>query len=166
VSQAALFSPQRVCDEDDFYRYSLSSGRGRKLLWCMLNPSTANATESDPTMTRVAGFTKAFGFDSWTIVNAYAYRTPEPAYLHDAQKRGVDVFGPRNVETLLLEARGHDDCVIAWGAGLKDQAHAARVIGLLEQGPVRLWTLGRTKEGHPKHPLYLKASTKLEAFRP
>lgn len=59
------------------YRYRLDDAvtpslftvaRGR-VVWVMLNPSTADATRNDPTMVRVIDFSAAAGFTSLTVVN-------------------------------------------------------------------------------------------------
>lgn len=50
-------------------------------LWVMLNPSTADHVQDDPTIRRVVGYSKAWGFTRAEVVNLYAYRTASPADL-------------------------------------------------------------------------------------
>ncbi|MCH7808802.1 MAG: DUF1643 domain-containing protein [Planctomycetes bacterium] len=70
------------------YRYTLRRewGEGRCCVFIMLNPSDADATETDPTLTRCIGFAKREGCGSLLIVNLYALRTPYPAKLEAANQ--------------------------------------------------------------------------------
>ncbi len=58
----------------------------------MLNPSTADETQEDPTIRRCLGFAKSWGFDRLIIVNIFAFRSTNP----DALYSQVDPIGVGN----------------------------------------------------------------------
>lgn len=141
------------------YRYWLRRGEGNPLLFCMLNPSTADASQDDPTIRRCKSFAQAAGFDSILVVNLYAYRATAPA----SMLKAVDPVGPDNDYHLLMAARQYPDVVCAWGANARrDRVDAVR--GLLKSAGARLWCLGTTQSGAPRHPLYVPAVQPLEIW--
>ncbi|MDX1527024.1 MAG: DUF1643 domain-containing protein [Gammaproteobacteria bacterium] len=150
------------------YRYALyrtvDPANESTLAWCMLNPSTADAANDDPTIRKVKGFTKRLGYGRLVVVNAYSFRATKPKDLLAAQRRGEDIFGPRNDVYLRGAAGIADCCIVAWGAHLKDEAHARRVVELLREGGTKLYCLARTNGGQPRHPLMLPYSHKPEPF--
>ena len=120
----------------------------------MLNPSTADADDDDPTVRKCIGFAKRFGFSAVTIWNLFAYRATDPAELRRAKSAGIDIVGPDNTAARLT--KGFSDCglvLCGWGAkGVEvDPARVAEVLSLLEE-PMCLHV---TTDGHPGHPLYL-----------
>lgn len=153
-----------VLSADGLYRYRLTrSWDARKpiLPFLMLNPSTADARQDDPTIRRCVGFARGLGYGGLGVWNLYAFRTDKPTVLWEAQRGGVDIIGPENdmkLRNLLVWAANTEVPVIAaWGA----QAKPARVAWLLEQrGAHNLQALGVAKHGEPKHPLYLPASVR------
>lgn len=59
------------------YRWWLSRdwAIGPRVLWIMLNPSTADAENDDPTIGRVTDFTaRTFGAAGFSVVNLYSFR--------------------------------------------------------------------------------------------
>lgn len=148
------------------YRYGLWRRWGDRpgtLTWVMLNPSTANADLDDPTIRRCRAFTAREGFDGMNVVNLYALRATDPRAL----SAHPDPVGPENDAWLagrLAAARsGATKIVCAWGAGAQTwRANAFRIKASAEGAP--LWCLGKTKDGHPRHPLYLKADAPLEVW--
>ena len=158
----ATFSSGRV------YRYTLTRtwDVGPRVLWILLNPSTADETHDDPTLRRAIAFSKAWGFGGLVFCNLFAYRATEPK----AMKRHRDPVGLCNDSILVLQASKADRVVCAWGTHGAHRERARKVIALLQDkeemgGRVpELWCLGTTKDGHPKHPLYLAKTTRLERF--
>jgi hypothetical protein len=119
-------------------------------VFLMLNPSTADAEHDDPTIRRCRGFAKKWGCNGIIVVNLYAYRATDPADLHRA---GYPI-GPENDAWLSNVARENGDVLCAWGT----KAQGGRVddvCRMLRAAGARLSHLGLTKEGHPRHPLYL-----------
>src|ERR1019366_833740 len=81
------------------YRYSLWRRVGesrRRVLFVMLNPSTADAIVDDPTIRRCMGFARTWGFGELEVCNLFAYRSPCPSAL----LRAADPVGPSNDRAL------------------------------------------------------------------
>lgn len=155
-----------LISDDQQYRYALwriwDIGT-QPLIIVMLNPSTADAEVDDPTIRRCVGFAKRDGYGGIVVVNLFAFRSPSPADL----KTAADPVGPENRATLLAlldEYRtsfGPPDALLAWGAcGTYGGAHTA-MRDLLTGAQVRALCLGTTKDGHPRHPLYVRADAPL-----
>lgn len=141
------------------YRYRLvrTWGGGRRVAFVMLNPSAADAARDDPTIRRCVGFARAWGFGSLEVVNLFGFRTARPREL----ARAADPVGHEN-DRHVARALGRADLVVAaWGGA--PFARARGTLGRLRRrGPV--YCLGRTRAGAPRHPLYLRASTRLVPF--
>lgn len=154
--------------DDGVYRYWLERtwGEGREhLVWVMLNPSTADHREDDPTIRRCIGFSQAWGFDGLIVVNLFALRATNPRELATA----ADPIGPENDHWLdVAGAHAADQgafVMAAWGA---NHAVAPRrkdaLAALTRRHDVELRCLGTTQNGQPRHPLYVPASREPEEF--
>lgn len=142
-----------IVSECQKYRYMLSDTVGRgcgRLLWIMLNPSTADATTNDPTIRRVIDFTERWGYREWAVCNLYAYRATDPSELK--RLTPAERFGPQNAFWLHSEIGIASSIVVAWGGKRIDP-----VPSLTYDAAVHC--LGLTKSGEPLHPLYLRKST-------
>lgn len=146
--------------EDGRYRYVLGRqwGGGPLVTFVMLNPSTADAERDDPTIRRCMGFARSWGAGAMHAVNLYALRSPDPRALWFHE----DPVGPDNDRHLAQHAhlarRDSAPLVAAWGA----HARPDRVAAVLAiAGMDRLSCLGVTKDGAPRHPLYLPATATL-----
>jgi hypothetical protein len=127
------------------------------LCWLMLNPSTADATEDDPTIRKVKGFTTRAGYGRALVVNLFAWRATDPRDLRRAALSARDVVGRRNRAAIIEAAALSSAVVCAWGAlGAAPWARAqvSRALGWLG-ADARLLCLGLTKRGAPLHPLML-----------
>lgn len=154
-----------------FYRYALWRVWDRRLpllVVCMLNPSTADGRKDDPTARRVIYFAKRDGYGGVLVVNLFAYRTTDPAFLRG---RAYDVIvGPLNnamIEAAILEGT---TVLCGWGAteGMARSANggtrAQDFMGYLAHVGARPVCLGRTAAGHPRHPLYVRGDQPMEEF--
>jgi hypothetical protein len=124
-------------------------------LFIMRNPSTAGVND-DPTIRRCVDFANANGCGRMEVVNLDSRVATNPKDLTD-----FGCLSRRDEEQrCVFDAvrRTHKFIVCAWGAG-PDPCEAARgmVRFLRTVGNPVLWCLGHTKDGHPQHPLYLKA---------
>ena len=153
MHRTATFSPCRR------YRYSLWRNWGDLLdadkgyaMFVGLNPSTANETEDDPTIRRVIGFSKAWGFSGLCMTNLFAFAATQPRVM----LAEPDPVGPDNDAHLIELAKDAGVVVAAWGTHGRHRGRDAEVKFLLPN----LNYLALTKDGHPGHPLYLPADLK------
>lgn len=138
------------------YRYVLrrtwpvfTQEKGR-CVWIMLNPSTADETKLDPTLTRCFRWTVNWGFREMVILNLFAFRSPHPKVMQAAS----DPIGPRNDEHILRECMTAKRIVAAWGLGGAFMARDARMEHmLLQMKDVEIVCLRKTSTGYPIHPL-------------
>ena len=157
LRKSALISP---CVR---YRYSLARERmygteHGQVTWVMLNPSTADAEVDDPTIRRLWGYTEAWGYRRFEVVNLFAWRATKPRDLWTAQRAGEDIIGSDNDAVLLSTCQRARLVIVGWGAPARAIPRAKAVVAILQAAGVPLHALKATKAGHPGHPLYLKAS--------
>lgn len=140
--------------DDCAYRYRLWRrwDEGDTLGWVLLNPSTADETESDPTLTRCIDFSKRFGYGSLVIVNLFGYQTSEPSEM----KQREDPVGPENDEHLRTVCEAVDTIIAGWGNSGEHEERAITVAQMLEG---KLHALAVNQTGHPRHPLYVSKDT-------
>ncbi len=118
-----------------------------------LNPSTANELTDDPTIRRVIGFARSFGYGKVFMQNLFSYVTPYP---HELKKCG-SMINDSNTDYLLRYAKWQSNAVVfCWGNF--DVLGRDKVA--LDMFP-NAYCLGKNANGSPKHPLYLKSDTKL-----
>lgn len=150
-----------VMSECGRYRYSLTRhwGTGHRLLFIMLNPSTADEHDDDPTIRRCIGFAQRNGFGELHVCNLFAYRATVPRQLRTAD----DPVGPLNDEWIQREMGHASLTVAAWGAWPGAEERAREVVKLAGHGP--LFCLGTTKDGSPRHPLYVPRSQPFKFYK-
>lgn len=151
----ATFSPRRE------YRYVLTR-RWQELtegvMWIMCNPSTADAFVLDPTIRRCQTFTRSWGYGGLAVVNIFGLRSTDPRVLY----RHPDPIG-RDNDSVIGEWLDHwaGPVVAAWGVHGAYRQRGEQVAELVRAHGKRLMCLGVTKDGHPKHPLYVPGTTSL-----
>ena len=152
---------------DGRYRFLLTrrTSFGQKaVMFLMLNPSTADAVQDDPTIRRCINFAARWECGWLYVVNLSPLRATVPADLLRAGPEPEEVW-LENVQTIRDTAARSDLVVAAWGAHGQAEGRAQRVLAALD-GNSEMHCLGTTRDGHPRHPLYLPAATKLSLFRP
>lgn len=139
------------------YRYRLWRRWGEEPSVCflMLNPSTADEYELDPTLRRCAGFAKRWGAGGIEILNLFALRSTDPDGIYTMD----DPVGPDNDRTIRALASVTPEIVVAWGVHGSWMNRAEAVLEILRQTECVPLCLGVTKDGHPRHPLYLRGTT-------
>jgi hypothetical protein len=132
-------------------------------LWIGMNPSTAEDTVDDPTIRREIAFTRRLGCECYMKFNVMDYRATDPKKL---LAPSVEPRSPGNLDLILSYAKHSDFVIAAWGALPKRLRHYANETQLaLQDAGIRLFCLGRTKDGSPRHPLYIAKTAEFEAFK-
>lgn len=150
------------------YRYWLTRvwGAGPRLLFIMLNPSTADSSVDDPTLGRCISFARDNQFGSCELVNLFAFRTAYPSELWMNVSSEPDEVNLQHIRDAVARA---SKVVVAWGASVRDcdwigEEVADDVLQLLQELGVTPYCLGKTKAGYPRHPLFVPGGTMLRPF--
>jgi hypothetical protein len=151
------------------YRYALWrdwdwQGYANRVMFIGLNPSTADETKNDLTISKCIGFAKRWGFGGIEMLNLYAFRATYPEDMVAA----ADPLGPGNLEAFGYHRSRVGLIVACWGSittrhrpYLKWQSTISSVLASIA-GPV--YCLGKTADGSPRHPSRLGYDTKRELF--
>lgn len=139
------------------------AGQYRYLLWrqwntcqpllcfIMLNPSKADADRDDPTSTRCNNRAIALGFGGVLVVNLFAYRATDPRQM----KLMMDPVGRWNDDAIRFALSHAGMTIAAWGQDGRHRDRQLDVIAIAKDAGARLHHLGLTKDGLPRHPLYI-----------
>lgn len=149
-----------VISECGKYRYSLKRIWGESLpllVFVMLNPSTADAEQDDPTIRKCIGFAKLWGYGGIVVVNIYAYRATDPRELWKC----FDPVGDKNNYHIQIECNGRD-VVCAWGSDKAHQKRGRKVLSII--AAKRIDCIKTSAAGYPCHPLYLSHRLKRVEF--
>lgn len=146
------------------YRYRLDhdfdplfKGTGKRIVWIGLNPSTADENNLDPTLRRIAEFSRREGFSGFTMLNLFAWRATEPKDMLAV----CDPIGPDNNAVLIGTCSEAAQVVFAWGGDGGHMHRDCAVIIAIYALNVPVSCLGLTEKSCPKHPLYLPKETPL-----
>ena len=145
----------------ELYRYSLTrswDSSAKKVLFIMLNPSTATEIQNDPTVERCERRAKALGYGAFKVCNIFAYRSTDPKIMR-LQK---DPIGPENDKIIIKSANWSNNIICAWGTNGSHLNRGKKIEELLRAKNFTLTHLGLSKDGHPKHPLYISYSVSPE----
>ncbi|TCP39764.1 DUF1643 domain-containing protein [Rhodovulum marinum] len=148
---------EAIYSDCEAYRYLLTrtwDPAGPRALFVMLNPSTATEVQNDPTVERCERRARALGFGAFRVTNIFAFRATDPRVMRAA----YDPVGPANDAAIRDSAPWADQIVCAWGTHGAHLNRGPAVEALLRATGLPLFHLGLTKEGHPKHPLYIAYS--------
>lgn len=115
-----------------------------------LNPSTANETEPDNTITRVMNFAKDWGYGGFYMMNLFGIVSSKPQVL----VTDSDPLGD-NDQWLEKIAAKCERIIFAWGVFKQAKARAEDVKKRFPGS----YCLKKTKKGHPWHPLYVAGNT-------
>ena len=152
-----------VYSDCEHYRYALTriwDEAGTRVLFVMLNPSTATEIRNDPTVERCERRARALGFGAFRVCNIFAWRATDPREMRAAP----DPVGPENDAAILEGADWADRIICAWGTHGAHLDRGPAVERLLRGTGRPLLHLGLTRAGHPKHPLYIGYATKPMAW--
>ena len=149
-----------IISNSGLYRYELHrewDKKKGKVLFIMLNPSTADGDKDDLTTIRCINFAKKWGYGGLMIGNIYPFRAKRPRHLRKwlSGHGGVNVSQigfarDANEDHVIAMANEADITVCAWGCNHKGIPEW--IDELADEIP--LWRLEMCKDGiTPKHPL-------------
>lgn len=81
------------------YRYDLTrvwDENGKRVMFLMLNPSTATEVQNDPTVERCERRARTLGYGAFRVCNIFAYRATDPKVMRSA----ADPVGPENDQAI------------------------------------------------------------------
>lgn len=142
------------------YRYRLFrlwNINAPRLLFVMLNPSTADEWQNDPTVARCQTRAEQLGFGYVEVVNLFAWRSTDPRALRKVE----DPVGPLNDQSIRNAAKASDMVICGWGNHglLQERGNWVRDL-IFEAGHIPQALKLNDKTGQPCHPLYLPYSAK------
>jgi len=143
-----------IYSDCEAYRYALTrvwDPDGGKALFIMLNPSTATEVQNDPTVERCERRARTLGFGAFRVLNIFAFRATDPR----AMRAVADPVGPENDATIRDSLPWADRVICAWGTHGAHLNRGPEVEAMLRANGIPLFHLGLSKDGHPKHPLYI-----------
>jgi hypothetical protein len=167
LGPGADFSPDRR------YRYRLWriwDCSKPPLVWLLLNPSTADEREDDPTMRRCMGFAHRDGHGGIVVLNIFAFRSTDPRVLKYHIDSGRDMIGPENdeyIQAYLCMTNGtlksQTKFILGYGSN-GTMAGRDKQIMQMVAGYDNIYCLGYTATGQPRHPLYIRGEQRFVKF--
>lgn len=125
-----------------------------RVVFVMLNPSTADAFKLDPTVRRCVEFAKRWGADVLEVVNLFALRSPHPRDLLAGAKAARNIgANEANNAAIIAACQGATRVIAAWGRHGNLNHRDAFVSKMLVREGVKLEALRTTSDGVPMHPL-------------
>lgn len=151
VEQGALFAPvdDRATAPLRYRLWRVWDPTKKRVVWVMLNPSTADDRQLDPTVRRCVQFAQRWGFGGIEVVNLFAFRSSTPQVLRTLR----NPVGDENDRHIAEACRNAGLVVAAWGNHGTYLGRDGTVQRLLERFGVALHCLATTQDGHPTHPL-------------
>ncbi len=152
-----------VISECGKFRYALGrtwDSHKPALGFIMLNPSTADADQDDPTIRKCIGFAERLGYGAIVVTNLYAYRATDPVEL----KRAGYLRGPENDAWITKALREVEFTICAWGANARGMSRPVEVMEMVEERHGVCTALALTDDGIPRHPLMLPYTCTLTEF--
>lgn len=154
----AVFSPCRR------YRYRLwrvwDSGKPY-LMFLMLNPSTVDVFNNDPTVARCQRWAYEWDFGGVYVCNLFGFCSPYP----DDMMQCEDPIGVENDAHILDVSARAGMVLCAWGNHGAYLSRSFHVTSMLQQQSINLYSLALTKNGEPGHPLYLRGDVSPMPFK-
>lgn len=143
----AIFSPDRRYRYQLGRRWNLSMGI---VNFIMLNPSIADESVNDPTITRCIERAKRMGYGGIIVTNLFALVSTDPKTLYSAS----DPVGPYT-DDHIFEVAFHCHLIICgWGQHGILKGRGQKIEKALKETS-NLHYLRMGKNGQPYHPLYL-----------
>jgi hypothetical protein len=150
-----------IFSDDRKYRYAIWRIWDKEkplVMFIGLNPSKANESESDNTITKVKKIASHNGFGGFYMMNCWAYISTDPKLLMHSPLS--DEWNNNMLTAISAKCK---EVVFAWG-NFKIIRDKGRDLELIKMFP-NAKALHINNNGSPKHPLYCKDETILIPFK-
>lgn len=145
------------------YRYVLNLklvkyNNGKKAMFILKNPSTADADDTDPTLEWVGGWANRNNIHNFTVCNIFERTAKKPIELKKLSQN--ERIGKNNNKEIKKCLEEHDEVIVGWGnpGPLLRKDYNSRIRDVLEFEEIKTKTLFKVgncpKEEYPRHPLY------------
>ncbi len=130
------------------------------ILFIGLNPSTADERLNDPTVRRCIGFADKWGYGGIFMCNVFTLVSSDPKKLNTETPLVMGAhLAMRILRKRCIKA------VAAWGNLIIKVRGGEDRVERIERDLSPLHCLGITKQGHPRHPLYLPGDSELRRLK-
>jgi len=148
-------------------RWESETGSSGLIMFVGLNPSTADGESDDPTIRKEVGFAKRMGFGGLLKVNLFPHRATDPKDLLAWLRNPASEITCADNDLIIQKTVERCSTVVAAWGGMAMHSrvflYSHRAMKILEKHD-RLFCLGKTRRGCPRHPLYLRNDTRLVRF--
>ncbi len=110
-----------------------------------MNPSTADATVDDPTVSKCIKLARFWEYGGIVLVNLFAWRATNKSVLRTV----ADPIGPRNDQEIMKALVGVEDVLLAWGNDGVFRDRSATVRALLKQFSKNYLCIKQNRSGEP-----------------
>lgn len=136
-----------------------------KLMFICCNPSIGNENFDDRTITKIIKFCASWGYGGFYLCNLYSWIATDPKDLRiilDSydRKQLIDEEEQNELQLQVASSKCYK-VVFAWGT--IGSIYQDRVSKMKDLFPTA-WCIEKTKDGHPKHPLFIKGDKQLIPF--
>jgi len=111
---------------------------------------------NDPTVERCERRARDYGYGAFRVCNIFAWRATDPKDMRAAKSP----IGDDNEAAIMAACDWADLVICAWGTHGAHRNRGAEVKAMLDAANVSAHHLGLSKDGHPKHPLYISYAIK------
>lgn len=131
-----------------------------KIGWILLNPSIADATKTDPTLTRLLRRADKEGYGTLMITNLFALISSNPKILRlqDPHEKAIGKDNDKYIRYMLREV---DTLALGWGIYGSFLDRNLDVKNIIREEHRKPMCLNKTNNGEPTHPLFQEYNKKL-----
>lgn len=148
MKRFALFDSKLVPTRRYYFRVTWDPSK-RMLGYLLLNPSTADGVDDDPTSRFLKAFAEAKGFGGIIIVNVISIIEPKSKELDIYDYRN----DPKNLRYIRRMLQHSDQVVVGWGK--KGKRAASRLLHLLNEHREKLQYFRDNKDKSPTQATYM-----------
>jgi len=142
-------------NDDNTARFILGTVGENSLVCFGINPSTAEPDKLDPTLIRIQKYADINGFDSWVMLNIYPQRATNPNHIHLTVDNDLHEQNILHISKILQ--RKNLTLLATWGVIIAMRTYFKKclldIAEIADKNECRWVALGKTKDGHPYHPL-------------